>query len=701
MLKRIYLFSMLSCLALSAMAGIETRSVTFDFSTAAAIQAWGLPVPTQSNPTSLQFNLVNEEISLVPSSNAPTLTFYQNRYTFYSKNGQSFSFQAAEGATITRIDFNGMYTSQRFTANPTGFDANNAYWSGSASKVTFTGTGGNTLYSMTVTYEVELPDYDPCDVNRDGAVTAADVTALYNYLLNNDMTYYNSCDVNGDGNITSSDITSVYNYLLNGGEPPTPAVPMPTFSHPSGTVFNTPTEVTVTGPANSRIYITTDGSTPSTTHYHDNAYGSITVMVGFNMTLKAIAVVDGQSSAVATAVYSLVEVPGPTFNPPSGTVFQGTGSVTITGPYGSMIYFTLDGSTPTTSHYYSHGNSPYTIEELEVGTTTIKAIAVLNGVASPVMTAVYTVEEVIDNNINANWKETAFNIPELGPKPTTSSATYNQAWRLEYPHINTGSNYMVVVHATNPLGISLSLELDKSQRANRWTCYTMHSGVPNNNVGRVTSTFHPDECVPTAYQVAHNEYTTGKYTTSCTNLDGSNMTLFARGHICASEDRQTTEDQNYDTFTTSNIHPQYQAHNAGLWQRMETKVQNWGYSNSFRDTLYVCKGATIGNVTLNGTTASGIIPYSEVRTKFGVNLTGTLVIPRYWYMAVLRLKNGQYEAMAYWTEQINSNCNSTTLQSCMITIDELERRTGIDFFCNLPDDIEEQVETTLNTSIWQ
>ncbi len=696
MIKRIYLLSMMVCLSLAASA--ITKTAVFTFNSAEAIEAWGLPVPTQNNPTSLQWNLVVDKISLVPGSNSPTLTFYQGGYTFYSKNGQSFSFSAAEGATITRVDFNGMYASQRFTANPAGFDSNNTYWSGSASQVTFTGTGGNTLYSMTVTYEMEETNYNPCDVNRDGSVTSSDITALYNYLLNSDMTYVDSADVNGDGSITSADITVIYNYILSGEMPET--VEPPTFSHPSGTVFDTPTEVTVTGPANSRIYITTDGSTPSTTHYQDNAYGSITVMVGFNMTLKAIAVVDGKSSAVATAVYSLVEVPGPTFNPPSGTVFQGTGSVTITGPYGSMIYFTLDGTTPTTSHYYTHGNSPYTIEELEVGTTTIKAIAVLNGVASPVMTAVYTVEEVTDNNVNANWKETAFNIPESGPKPTSSSATYNQAWRIEYPHIATSSNYMVVVKATSQYGVSLSLELDKSQRANHWTCFTMHAGTPNNDVGR-TPSFSVDSNVPTAYQVNTSEYTSGKYTTSVVNLDGNNMTMFARGHICASEDRQSSSEQNSHTFVTSNIHPQYQAHNAGLWQRMEAKVQTWGYSNSFRDTLYVCKGATIGNVTLNGSTTSGLIPKSEVQSLFGVNITGSLPIPRYWYMAVLRLKNGQYQAMAYWTEQINSSCSSTTLQSCMITIDELERRTGIDFFCNLPDDIEDSVEATLNSSVWQ
>lgn len=55
---------------------------------------------------------------------------------------------------------------------------------------------------------------EPGDVNGDGNVTAADITALYNYLLNSDETYLSTSDVNGDGNITSADITAVYNILL-------------------------------------------------------------------------------------------------------------------------------------------------------------------------------------------------------------------------------------------------------------------------------------------------------------------------------------------------------------------------------------------------------------------------------------------------------------------------------------------------------
>lgn len=52
------------------------------------------------------------------------------------------------------------------------------------------------------------------DVNGDGFVTAADVTALYDYLLNNDTSSLINGDQDGDGHITAGDITAVYNILL-------------------------------------------------------------------------------------------------------------------------------------------------------------------------------------------------------------------------------------------------------------------------------------------------------------------------------------------------------------------------------------------------------------------------------------------------------------------------------------------------------
>lgn len=52
------------------------------------------------------------------------------------------------------------------------------------------------------------------DVDCDGTVTAADITALYNFLLGDDTTFLLTSDVDGDGTVTSADVTMIYNILL-------------------------------------------------------------------------------------------------------------------------------------------------------------------------------------------------------------------------------------------------------------------------------------------------------------------------------------------------------------------------------------------------------------------------------------------------------------------------------------------------------
>ena len=70
------------------------------------------------------------------------------------------------------------------------------------------------LDDFTIYHNGELSPAVPGDVNGDGNVTSADITALYDYLLNNDSSALVNGDVDGDGFITSGDITAVYNILL-------------------------------------------------------------------------------------------------------------------------------------------------------------------------------------------------------------------------------------------------------------------------------------------------------------------------------------------------------------------------------------------------------------------------------------------------------------------------------------------------------
>ena len=291
---------------------------------------------------------------------------------------------------------------------------------------------------------------------------------------------------------------------------------------------------------------------------------------------------------------------------------------------------------------------------------------------------VYEEEIIEDNNVNANWKE--FDLS------STVSGNLKYAYRLEYPHLNsnqysasnTGGN-QIVVKETSDYGITYSLEWDNSLIANRWTCYTLHAGNLYSKVTRKDS-FKADNEVANSSQLA--------------DYAGSG---YSRGHLCPSADRLCSQEQNSQTFFLTNMQPQWQPHNGGLWARLEGKVREWAeqkVNDTFIiDTLYIVKAATIGDVTFGGVTEDGI---------YNFKCNNRLLVPKYFYMALLayRKATDEYEALGLWTFHQNDSDSNTDYGKYAITIDELERRTGIDFFCNLPDDVEKKVESKIDSFFW-
>jgi endonuclease G len=139
------------------------------------------------------------------------------------------------------------------------------------------------------------------------------------------------------------------------------------------------------------------------------------------------------------------------------------------------------------------------------------------------------------------------------------------------------------------------------------------------------------------------------------------------------------------TFYLTNMQPQYAAFNGSLrdneayknnwspWYRLESQVRTWANASA-TEVLYVVKGGTIED--------------NQLLTK-----KGELRVPKYYFVALL-LKNAQgYKAVGFWMEHQSSYASKLELSSYAVNIRTLEQNTGIDFFCNLPDDIEERVET--------
>lgn len=288
-----------------------------------------------------------------------------------------------------------------------------------------------------------------------------------------------------------------------------------------------------------------------------------------------------------------------------------------------------------------------------------------------------------DNNDDGVVRNTNCNDSILKKKPSLP----REITRLEFPRVKTDGHNLVVVHKTSdkydPQGVNYSLEWDCNKKSSRWVAYMMHKAT---GVTGRTDAWAEDPDIPSSYRFNDTNYM----------YKGSG---FTRGHICGSADRLYSVEANRQTFYYSNMQPQYYNFNAGddysgVWVKMESQVRTWANQTSkdakgnyIPDTLYVVKGGTI-----------------DRENQILMRIKGELIVPRYFFMAILCKYAGGYRALGFWAEHnseqgmnyyanvFGKKASDITLSDFVVNIDELEELTGLDFFCNLPDNIEDKIE---------
>jgi trimeric autotransporter adhesin len=164
----------------------------------------------------------------------------------------------------------------------------------------------------------------------------------------------------------------------------TPVTATPGFSPPGGT-YTTAQTVTINDTTPGAVlYCTTDGSTPT----YSSAPCSEPIAVKSMATLKAVALAPNYSlSAAASASYTIAPLAATPILSPAGGTFTTPQTVTISdSTAGASIYYTTNGTTPTTS------SAKYTGAITVSATETIEAIAVASGYTnSTVASATYTI----------------------------------------------------------------------------------------------------------------------------------------------------------------------------------------------------------------------------------------------------------------------------------------------------------------------
>lgn len=271
--------------------------------------------------------------------------------------------------------------------------------------------------------------------------------------------------------------------------------------------------------------------------------------------------------------------------------------------------------------------------------------------------------------------------------------------RLEVPKTKDGNIF--IYHCTkegNDSVMTYCLEFDPKKYHSRWVAFSFDALTIQQNTKRPeTDPFADDPSLPAKYQVE-----SGGFGSTYTDLNGQNQTMrMDRGHLCASADRLYSVTANEQTFYMSNMSPQLHSFNSYYWLAFEQFVQDYPrikqngkyVLKSTVEALYVTKGGTIADDQILGFVNRGN--------------GASVAVPKYYFMALLcKMNTGSYKAIGFLMEHKEYGYNdlkeitSEDMKKSVVTIDELESATGIDFFHNLPDDIESKVEATCDPALW-
>lgn len=220
---------------------------------------------------------------------------------------------------------------------------------------------------------------------------------------------------------------------------------------------------------------------------------------------------------------------------------------------------------------------------------------------------------------------------------------------------------------------NFSLCFDKTKRASWWVAYPMHAAYLGSSP-RPDEPWTYDPEIESSWQA---NLALGSYRTYA----------LARGHQVANADRNANRTMQLQTFYNSNCTPQNYDLNGGPWMRLESKVRGWRCS----DTLYVVTGAYWDPSST-----------SQTSDKAG----NACPVPTHYFKVLARTRKGNVrkagdnlgdysadalQTIGFWVENKDV---STEADEWVMSVKEIETKTGFSFFPTLPAAAKEQKDKT-------
>lgn len=193
-----------------------------------------------------------------------------------------------------------------------------------------------------------------------------------------------------------------------------------------------------------------------------------------------------------------------------------------------------------------------------------------------------------------------------------------------------------------------------------WVAYVLTADEVFSSNSERDDNFHEDPSIPTG-------------SATLADYRGSG---YDRGHMIPAADLKWSAQAMDDSFFLSNMSPQVGAFNRGIWADLESAVRTFAAQNQ-----EIC--VVTGPVLTDG-------PYKTIGNN-------KVSVPNYYYKVILDYYGNEKKAIGFILPNEGSN---KSLKSFAVSVDDVEKLTGLDFFCKLPDDEEQELEATFDVTLW-
>ena len=198
--------------------------------------------------------------------------------------------------------------------------------------------------------------------------------------------------------------------------------------------------------------------------------------------------------------------------------------------------------------------------------------------------------------------------------------------------------------------------------------------IPNCVAYKLTQQMVMMADAPDAEKRKNYKFNKDKNVTACPDWWEYKNSGYDRGHMAPADDMKWSREAMTECFYMTNMCPQNKSLNSGAWRSLEQKVHRWA--------------ANYGELLV----FTGPIVHSA---RKAIGPEHDIVVPQGFFKVIYAPK--QQRAIAFVYDNVPAKSG---LRRHAVSVDDVERRTGIDFLSALPDDVEQSVEASTNVASW-